>query len=396
MTPAQRKAQAAHGKHPVNPHQQMKQMSHRHANMLKKHSPIIKTSLGSYTGSAGGQIRVRLKNVGYITRLFIDAQISTTIGTAAATIGPKSIYAAFPKIRVTDFVNNERINCTAFNLFMRNSLRAVQSGLAGMSFLASNNSVSQNVVGVTSGFANPDVNPAIGTNTQRLFLEIPICKDMQKGDLRGMLDANTIEGESWLTIDLAAALFGNADDDKMFNGAATSTVTFNSATIEVFQEHYLPQHVGGVYPHPVEDFAHIYELSGVTRTTADLAALTDKLIPIMNNRDIRGFYLSYLNNGVLGGSTGNGLLRFKQVVGGSNYLIDITERMQQFEQLEKIGISLPKGAYFMDFPQGLETQNFGTTQIAVQPGGTLVTPSLEFMFESLYRIGAPLSALVQS
>lgn len=374
---------------------QINAISNRHANMLKKHSPLVQTSLGTYTGSAGGQVRVRLRNVGYITRLFAKVTINTTIATATATLSPKGLYAALTKIRLTDFANNERINCTGFNLFMRNSLRNQKSGLAGMSYLASNNSVSQDVEGVNSGFTNPNTVLTAGTTNQTLVLEIPVCKG--NGDLRGMIDANTIEGESWLTFDLASTLYGNGDDDKVFNGAATTTVAFNSASIEVIQEHYLPQQVGGVYPHPLRDFKHVYELSGIVRSSADLASGTDKLIPMMNNRDIRGFYLSYLNNGVLGGSSGNELSRFKYVVGGSNYMLDVPEWQQQFIQLEKMGITMPKGCYFFDFPQGIETQNFGVSQIAVTPGGTVTAgASLEWMFESLYRIGQPLSSLVQS
>ena len=376
--------------------QQIRGLSNQHANMLKKHSPVYINSLGTFTGAAGGQIRIKLKNVGYITRLFADIKINTTIGTLAATIGPKGLYAAIPRIRFTDFAQNERINCSAFNLFMRNSLRASASGLAGMTYLASNNSVAQNVQGLTSGFTNPNVNPAVGTNDQRLFLEIPVCKDKMKGDLRGMVDANTIEGESYVTFDIASSLFANGNDDFVFNGAATSTVAVNTVSIELFQEYYLPQKVNGVEPHPIYDMSLVYELNGLARTTADLATNTDKLINVMNNRDIRGFYMSYLNNSVLGGSAGNELARFKFLVGGSNYVRDVTERFHQFEQLEKVGITLPKGCYFWDFPNGLETQHYGTSQFVVTPGGTLVSPSIEFMFESFYQIGAPLSSMIQS
>jgi len=373
---------------------ELRARNNAHANLLKRSSPIYRKALSPVTLTSLGQTaRFKVINSGYLTGFYVTMDLTTVIGTATATLSPRSLYGAISRIRFTDFSQVDRLNLSGYQLFIRNSVNSYYTGLAGMTLIPSAGSTAIATGGVTSGFTNPNTTLTVGTNTQRLTFYVPIAKDAQRGDLRGMVNAESVEGEAYLNIELASLLYANASDEYVFNGAGTTTATLSTVTFNVLQEFYYPQAVNGVLPKPVLDMKTVYELAGAQRTTDNLSSGADKVINLPNNRSIRRAYLNYQNNGILGGSSGNELSRLKFVVGGANYITDVTEQQQQFLQLQDQGVTLPKGSYFFEFDHGLETSSFGIAQLAVTPGGTLTSPYIEMMFESLYTIGAPLSAL---
>lgn len=373
---------------------ELRQKNNAHANLLKRSSPLYRKALSSQVLTSLGQTaRFKVLNSGYLTGFYVTMSIVTSIGTAAATLSPRGIYAAINRLRFTDYAQVDRLNLSGFQLFVRNSVVSSAGGLAGMTQTPSALSTSISSAGITSGFTNPTIDLTVGTRTEKVTFYVPVAKDIRRGDLRGMIDAENVEGEAYLNIELASLLYANGSDDYMFNGAATTTATLTSATFDVVQEFYYPQKIQGVLPRPLLDMKTVYELAGAQRTTDNLSAGADKIINVMNNRSIRRVYVNYQNNGILGGSAGNELSRLKFLIGGSNYIQDVTEQQQQFIQLQDIGVTLPKGSYYFEFDHGLETSSYGIAQLAVQPGGTLVNPYVETCFENLYTIGAPLSAV---
>lgn len=375
---------------------ELRARNNAHANLLKRSSPVYRKSLSPVTlTSLGTTARFKVINSGYLTGFYVTMDLTTVIGTATATLSPRALYGAISRIRFTDFSQVDRLNLSGFQLFIRNSVNAFYTGLAGMTNTPSTASTVLATGGVTSGFTNPYTVLTQATSTQSLTFYVPIAKDAQRGDLRGMVNCESVEGEAYLNIELASLLYTNASDEYVFNGAATTTATLSTVTFNVVQEFYYPQAVNGILPRPMLDMRTVYELSGCQRSTDNLSSGADKVINLPNNRSIRRAYINYQNNGILGGSAGNELDRLKFIVGGANYITDVTEQQQQFLQLQDRGVTLPKGAYYFEFDHGLETSSYGIAQLAVTPGGTLVNPYVEMMFESLYTIGAPLSALAQ-
>lgn len=367
--------------------------------LLVQASPLMIKKVGTFTGSLGGTTRMKLFNVGLITRLFGVVTMNITIGTANATYGPKTAAASISRLKLTDFDGTDRINCNGFQLFQRNSLRLQKMDLYGFAGVVGVINNTAGGAGLTNPLSNPLQPSAVATNTLRFFFEVPVCRDIDAGDLRGMILAQTAVGELYLSIDWASALYANGNDDYVYNGAATTTVAVNSISVDLYQEYFLPQQNAGVIPIPMLDVMTVYELNGNLRSSDNLAAGSEKLLSFPNARQIVGVYASYLNNGVLGGSPGNDMSVARIIANGNNILREYqTIEALYMEQRRQLGTDLPKGVYVFDWARTpIQTNLYGNIQLGLTPGGTLAgTPSVEIMYESLYLKGAALSGLSQS
>jgi len=366
--------------------------------MLRESSPLMRKKLPTDTsGGLGKTSRIKLFNVGLLTNIFLRIDVNVTIGTANTTVGPKGLPAIINRIRLVDFDGQDRINCSGFQLFQRNSVRDRKMCLEGFNAnfgTAATNTTNYNVAGLT----NPNVPVAVGTQDLTMFLQVPVAADVDSGDLRGAILAQTNVGELYLSIDWAAAAYGNADDDKVFNGAATSTVAVNSISVEPLQEYYLPQSVGGIVPIPPLDIMTVYEIGGYMRSSDNLIAGSDKLLNLPNVRSIVGAYASYLNNNVLGGSAGNDINNFKLIANGNNIIEEYTQQFQYYMQRRRLGSDLTKGVYFWDYSANpINTFLYGNVQLAFNPTGTVTAgANLEVCYESFYQKGAALSGIVQA
>lgn len=367
--------------------------------LLLGSSPLVHKKVGSFSGSAGGNTRIKLINVGLVTRLFARVTASITIGTATATVGPKGFAALMNRIKLIEFDGTDRINVSGHQLFQRNSLRATKMGMYGQANVYSDGPTAlESPAVIVAPIDNPAIPTSVGTTNLVGFIEIPVCKDIDKGDLRGMIMAQTSVGEYALSIDWASSIYGNGDDSKVYNGAATTTVTINSITVDLWQEYFLPQQVGNVVPIPQLDTLMVYELNGGITSSDNLATGAEKLISVPNVRQVHGIYFDYLNNGVLGGSSGNSLSQFRLIVNGNNVLREYDHGMMVMEQRRKLGTDFTKGVYFFDFSMNpLQTNLYGSTQIGLTPGGTVTAgASVNYMYETLYLKGQALSGLSQS
>src|SRR6185312_6189242 len=86
-------------------------------------SPRYVKNLGTFTANAGATAattRIKLQNVGIITKLRLYVTANLTIGTANAVQSTKGPYNLIDRIRVADFANQDRVNCSGFQLFMAN------------------------------------------------------------------------------------------------------------------------------------------------------------------------------------------------------------------------------------------------------------------------------------
>ena len=339
-------------------------------------------TLGTFTESSSPEAkttRVKLFNTGIITKLCLTVTANVTIGTAVGTHSPKSPWNVIKSIKLTDFDGVDRVNCTGFQLWMLNCVRERTPAFINNEGLASVSTL-------------PKQPTAVATDDIKFYIEIPIAYDPER-DLRGAILAQTAVGEMFLNITWNNDFHQNGNDDGVYNGGATSTVTVNSISVVVDQHYLMPQSVGGQTPLPLLDLMTVYELNGNLQTTDNLANGAERLIAYPNVRSVLGFYVNWLNNGAMANTISNFTLK----ANGNNILHERLLEKQLQTQRKRINGDLKTGAFFYDHTaRPIETAMYGNVQagltLSAAPTGTYY---LEQMFESMYPKGSMLPGISQ-
>src|SRR5215469_3806093 len=120
-------------------------------------APRMRKNVITATGTLAGTTRMKLFNVGVLTKLQIYVTIALTIGTAVATPSTKAPWNAINRVRLTDYDGTDRINFSGFQMFMLLCVR----NRANWGF--------QNASGATAVFTNPTVPTAVGNGTLSFF-----------------------------------------------------------------------------------------------------------------------------------------------------------------------------------------------------------------------------------
>ena len=357
-------------------------------------APRMRKNVQTAVAQSGQTTRIKLFNVGIITKLQLYITAAVTIGVAVATASAKAPYNLISRVRLTDYDGTDRINISGFQLFMLNCVRV--RTLFGY----------HNSNAVTASFTNPNVPTAVGNGTVSFFIDVPLAFDSdnpipQLQDLRGAVLAQTAVGEMFLSIDWINTYVTNGDVDALYSGGATTTVVANGAnniSCTLWQEYLLPQAVGaqGEIPLPGIDLMTVYELNGNVRSNDNLAVGTEKLISYPNVRSVIGLYLNYVQAAT---QTQGKINSFRLIANGNNILRDNTELSQLFYQRSFMtnDVDTVPGAYF--FPhrdKPIETALFGNVQMGVTPNTVGANPYIEIGFESFYTKGQALPGLNQA
>lgn len=363
--------------------------------LLLSSAPRMRKNVITAVGTNGTTTRLKLFNVGVITKLQLYVTANITIGTAIATPSPKAPWNLISRIRLTDYDGTDRINLSGFQLFMLNCVR--NRALFGY----------HNTPAVSAVFSNPVVPTAIGNGTVSFFIDVPVAFDVdnpvvQLQDLRGAILAQTAVGEMYLSIDWINSLYANGDVDSLYNGAATTTVVGNPTTnfisVTMWQEYLLPQAVGpqGEVPLPAIDLMTVYELNGNLKSSDNLAVNTEKLVNYPNVRSVIGAYFNYVQATSM---TQGKINQFRLIANGNNVLRDHSELSQLLMQrnfLWNDGDTIP-GAYFISHrDKPIETALFGNVQFGITPNTVGATPYVEIAFESFYTKGQALPGMAQA
>lgn len=380
----------------ANPNQNPMQLAQQNAALraaLLSSAPRMRKDLGAFTGQAGATTRIKLFNVGVITKLQLDIAATLTIATTVGVPSAKAPYNLIKRLQVTDYDGTNRISVSGFQLYLLNSVR-------NRSPFGLNNSAA-----VTAITANPATFTAIGNGIIRFFMDVPLAFDVdnpivQLQDLRGAILAQTAVGEMYLTIDWVDSLVTPNDDDALYKQATGTVVgnpTTNYITVNVWQEYLLPQAIGanGEIPLPGQDLMTVYELNGNLRSGDNLIVNTEKLINYPNVRSVVGAYVNYASSNLL--AFGN-VSRIRLIANGNNVLRDNTERSQVFNQRIFMiqDADLIPGCFFMSHrDKPIETALFGNVQFGLTPSVVAGVPYTEIMFESFYTKGAALPGLTQ-
>jgi hypothetical protein len=371
--------------------------------MLREQTPLYKKTLGTYTAALGQTLRVKLSNVGLTTRLYALVTVNTTTTVAAINLNAKGLEAFVPRVSVSDYDGTLRTNVSAFHLKMRNNSRKKFPKGFGKSLVdsATNGSIVND--GKIASLVNPNFNGAVAAGVnQQFMIEVPVCKDQERGDYRGILNTQTTQGDVHLLLDFCSqsqVVSATLNDDNVFN-SATGVVAVNSITVEVVQEYHMIQAIDGQVTLPQYSTSVVYALEGYTRTSDNIVAGMEKLIAFPNARIIHSFLASYTNNGRLAGGaalSATDLTRIKLIANAGNYITDLSTYQQLFMQRESLGNDFNAGVYYMDFDVApIVTDIYGNVQAALVPGATVTNPNIEMTFESLYVKGAALSGINQS
>jgi hypothetical protein len=356
-------------------------------------APKMRKNVTTALAQSGQTTRLKLFNVGVLTKLQLYVTAAVTIGVAVAVPSAKAPYNLISRIRLTDFDGTDRINISGFQLFMINCVR-------------SRNAFGyHNSAGVPAVFVNPVVPTAVGNGTIAFFIDVPLAFDSenpipQLQDLRGSILAQTAVGEMYLSIDWNGSYYANGDVDSVYSGAPTSTVVANGAnniSTTLWQEYLLPQAVGaqGEIPLPGIDLMTVYELNGNLRSSDNLAINTEKLISYPNVRSVIGMYVNYIQAGTM---TQGKINQFRLIANGNNVLKDNTELSQLFGQRRYMvpDMDTIPGAYFLTHrDRPIETALFGNIQLGITPNTVGANPYIETGFESFYTKGQALPGLNQ-
>lgn len=357
-------------------------------------SPRMRKNVQTATAEAGQTTRIKLFNVGVLTRLQLYITAAITIGTAVATPSAKAPWNLISKITLTDFDGTDRIKLSGFQLFMLNCVR--DRAIFGY----------HNTPGVPAVFANPVVPTAVGNATLSFFINVPLAYDTenpvtQLQDLRGAILGQTAVGEMYLAIDWIASLYTNNDVESLYAGGATTTVVKNgnnNISVTLWQEYILPQPIaaGGQVALPQIDLMTVYELIGNVRSSDNIAVSTEKLFNYPNLRSVIGLYVNYVQAGTM---TQGKINNFRIIANGNNILQDHTELSQLLYQRNYMltDADTYPGAYFRSHREKpMETALFGNVQLGVTPNTVGANPYFEVGYESFYMKGQALPGLVQS
>lgn len=378
----------------LSPQQMAQQNASLRQALLATAPRMRKNVITSNQGGTNGQTtRLKLFNVGVLTKIELYVTYAVTIAVAIAVPSARAPWNLIQRLRLTDYDGTDRINISGFQLFVLNCLR-------WNTYYGFNNEAAAAV------FVNPNTPTAIGNGTGSFFLEVPVAFDVdnkvvQLQDLRGAIMMQTATGEIYLSIDWINSLYTNNDIDSLYAGAGTTTVVGNPVTqfitVTMWQEYLLPQAINGsgVLPLPYVDLQTVYELNGNLRSTTDLAQNQDKLISYPNVRSVIGAFFNFVQNGAV--AQGN-LNRLKWLANGNNILIDHSELSQLFYQRKTNNTDLQAGVYWRshrDHP--VETVLVGNYQAALTPNQNPVGNTyVEICFESFYTKGAALPGMMQS
>ena len=247
-------------------------------NALLSTAPRMRKKLGTFTESSapeGKTTRVKLFNVGIITKLLLKVVANVTIGTATAGASPKAPWNAIKQIKLVDFEGTDRVNCSGYQLWLLNSVRNRTPAFY--------NNEGKSIVS-----PYPKTPLAVATDTIEFYVEVPVAYDPER-DLRGAILAQTAVGEMFLNITWNDDFHQSGNDDGVYNGGATSTCVVNSIAVDVYQDYLLPQSIGGQTPLPMLDLLTVYEINGNFRYTDNISNGQERLIPYPNVRSFLQF-----------------------------------------------------------------------------------------------------------
>lgn len=367
-------------------------------------SPRMTKDLGNTTVTQNaGTARIKLYNVGIITRLWLDVTINYTPAVGADAVASlQAPYNFISRVRLTDYDGTDRVNISGFGLHVLNSKRqrgrnayakqTLTGTAAGAGALVTTD---QNV-----GLEIPNLSITGGATARvgRFMIEIPLAYESES-DLRGAILAQTALGEMYLNLDFLSFTTTAGGVDNLFSTAHGAAPTFTSVVVRVFQDYLLPQAVGGEVPIPSMDLLTVYELTEL-KSTDNLVAAGEKLINYPNVRSVLGL-LTWYNTAATQATLAQlvaDVTKLRIIANGNSILTDLTAQNHLIRQrMEMNGMDMIAPVFIHDHSKKpVETAIFGNVQLGFTPATVAAVAHINTVFESMYSKGTVLPGLTQS
>lgn len=323
-------------------------------------------------------VNINPQNVGLIRGFLVKVSGTLTTGnTGTATRTPFGASNLLRNIAFTDINNQVRHQTQGWHLSLINS--AKQPMVIGGAYAPN----------IPVGYGNNyDVQTApatIATSTDapvQFYYYIPLS--YSKVDLRGAMWAGVVNAVAQLQLEINPNPIVNATDSGLAvysgNNAVGGWKSATNVTITVWQD-YIDQIPMDQYGQPIlpqEDVAMLYQLNNTTLSS--LVANQDFGVPFANFRNFLSTTLVYDNGGSY--NAGTDINYFALQTANSSNIWKYGPEEAAFLARSTFMADPPIGSYYFDHRnKPISTQQFGNTQITVNPSTVNANAALWAGFE---------------
>lgn len=323
------------------------------------------------------QLNIVPQQVGLVRGFLV--KVSGTIrngGAGTATRTPFGAANLLRNIGFTDVNNQVRHATQGWHLNMINS--AKQPILFGGAYAA-------NIpIGYGSNFDVITAPQSITTMTDaevQMYYYVPLS--YSRVDLRGAMWAGIVNAVAQLSLEINPTPWVASGDDGLavYSGStATGWKTGSPVTVTVWQDYIdqIPQDNGGMPILPLDDLATLYQLQN--SALSGLVVGQDYGVPFANFRNFLSTALVYDNNGVY--NPGTDINYFALQTANSSNIWKYGPEEASLYARNTFMADPPVGTYYFDHRiKPISTQQFGNTQITVNPSAVTAGASLWAGFE---------------
>lgn len=351
------------------------------------------TSVATYTGGAGQNIQIPLKNVGLQKRITIEvaAAVTASANGEVNSLTPQGGACFFSNVTLTDLSNYIRINTPSWHLTHVASAKykqpygsAIRTSAVDTPFNYGANYVNTQTAPLTVTTASNT------TNNVFLMFEVPLAYSDK--DLRGALFAQVTSGTYTLSLTVNPSLFVLSGSDNSFamyqsnSNTAGHLGSLYSATITINQN-YLDQlpFVGGGYVLPQIDISTMYifnqsQLGGLVNNAPNPIAYP-------NQRAILSTTFVYDDNNTIAA----GKLSAIQIqTANTTNLISIDQNVMSLWNRNRMQADFPPGVYYIDHrKRPIQTIQFGNESLVLTPSTvTGASSAIYYGLEMLAQINS--------
>ena len=323
-------------------------------------------------------VTINPQNVGLVRGFLVKVEgtiANTNTGSSGVALSRTNFGAAnlLTNINFTDINNQNRHTTQGWHLNLINS--AKQPMVMGGAY-------SPNVpIGYGSNYdvmtAPSSISVATGTAAVQMYYYVPLS--YSKVDLRGAMWAGVVNAVSQLQLTINPTPVVATGDHGLAVYSGNTGGWSGNVTITVWQDYIdqIPQ-VNGQPVLPMQDLQLLYQLQNTTLTGLVVGA--DFGVPFANFRDFYSTCLVYDQNGTYNAGTDINYFAL-QTANSSNIWKFGPEEAALLSRSTFMG-DVPAGAYYFDHrARPISTQQFGNTQITVNPSSVAASSSLWVGYE---------------
>lgn len=323
-------------------------------------------------------VTINPQNVGLVRGFLVKVQgtiANTNTGSSGAALSRTNFGASnlITNINFTDINNQNRHATQGWHLNLLNS--AKQPMVMGGAY-------SPNVpVGYGSNYdvmtAPSSISVATGSAAVQMYYYVPLS--YSKVDLRGAMWAGVVNAVAQLQLTINPNPVVASGDNGLAVYSGNTGGWSGNVTITVWQDYIdqIPQ-VNGQPILPMQDLQLLYQLQNTTLT--GLVTGADFGVPFANFRDFYSTCLVYDQNGTYNAGTDINYFAL-QTANSSNIWKYGPEEASLLARSTFMG-DPPVGSYYFDHrARPISTQQFGNTQITVNPSSVAASASLWVGYE---------------